>query len=204
MLAAAMLTLQHSLALLQCLNRFLITQPACVLAQLLQSWPTLCDPVDCSPSGASVHGDSPGKYTRVGCHALLQGTFPIRRLSLQISCSSCGPPGKPPSPNSCCCFSSPLLLPSCLLFQVCVHCRKITNWVSTRKRINTRSHDLILIRIFSKYIYIHTYVHSCLVTQSCIISCNLVDCSLLGSSVHGNFQVRILEWVATSSSRGSF
>ena len=160
MLAAAMLTLQHSLALLQCLNRFLITQPACVLAQLLQSWPTLCDPVDCSPSGASVHGDSPGKYTRVGCHALLQGTFPIRRLSLQISCSSCGRPGKPPSPNSCCCFSSPLLLPSCLLVQVCVHCRKITNWVSTRKRINTRSHDLILIRIFSKYIY--TYIPTCI------------------------------------------
>ena len=22
---------------------------------------TLCDPVDCSPSGSSVHGDSPGK-----------------------------------------------------------------------------------------------------------------------------------------------
>ena len=27
----------------------------------------------CSPSGSSVHGDSPGKNTGVGCHALLQG-----------------------------------------------------------------------------------------------------------------------------------
>ena len=26
-----------------------------------QSCPTLYDPVDCSPSGSSVHGDSPGK-----------------------------------------------------------------------------------------------------------------------------------------------
>ena len=31
--------------------------------------------MDCSPPGASVHGDSPGKNTGVGCHALLQGTF---------------------------------------------------------------------------------------------------------------------------------
>ena len=32
---------------------------------------TLCDPRDCSPPGSSVHGDSPGKSTGVGCHALL-------------------------------------------------------------------------------------------------------------------------------------
>ena len=35
----------------------------------------LCNPVDCSPSGSSVHGDSPGKSTGVGCHAFLQGIF---------------------------------------------------------------------------------------------------------------------------------
>ena len=29
--------------------------------------------MDCSPPGSSVHGDSPGKSTSVGCHALLQG-----------------------------------------------------------------------------------------------------------------------------------
>ena len=40
-----------------------------------QSCPTLCDSMDCSPPGSSVHGDSPGKNTEVGCHALLQGTF---------------------------------------------------------------------------------------------------------------------------------
>ena len=28
---------------------------------------TLCDPMDCSPPGSSVHGDSPGKDTAVGC-----------------------------------------------------------------------------------------------------------------------------------------
>ena len=32
----------------------------------------------CSPPGSSVHGDSPGKNTGVGSHALLQGIFPTQ------------------------------------------------------------------------------------------------------------------------------
>ena len=34
------------------------------------------------------------------------------------------------------------------------------------------------------------------VVQSCLTLCNPVDCSLPGSSVHGVFQARILEWFA--------
>ena len=34
--------------------------------------------------------------------------------------------------------------------------------------------------------------------------CNIMDCSLPGSSVHGILQARILEWAAMLSSRGSF
>ena len=41
------------------------------------------------------------------------------------------------------------------------------------------------------------------VTQSCLTLCGPMDCSLPGSSVHGIFQVRVLEWVAISFSRGS-
>ena len=41
---------------------------ACVCAKLLQSCLTLCNPVDCSLPASSVHGDSPGKNTGVGCH----------------------------------------------------------------------------------------------------------------------------------------
>ena len=37
------------------------------------------DPMDCNPPGTSVHGDSPGKNTGVGCHALLQALFPTQR-----------------------------------------------------------------------------------------------------------------------------
>ena len=34
--------------------------------------------MNCSPPGPSVHGDSPGKNTGVGCQALLQGIFPTQ------------------------------------------------------------------------------------------------------------------------------
>ena len=43
-----------------------------------QSYPTLGDPTDSSLPGSSVHGDSPGKNTRVGCHDFLQGIFPTQ------------------------------------------------------------------------------------------------------------------------------
>ena len=39
------------------------------------------------------------------------------------------------------------------------------------------------------------------VVQSGLTLCDLIDCSLPGSSVHGIFQARILEWVAISFSR---
>ena len=54
----------------------------CLVAQ----WcPALCDPMDCSPPGSSVHGDSPVKNTGVGCHSLLQRIFLTQR-------SNMGPP----------------------------------------------------------------------------------------------------------------
>ena len=40
-------------------------------------------------------------------------------------------------------------------------------------------------------------------TPSCVQLWDPVDCSLPGSSVHGIFQARILEWVTMSFSRGS-
>ena len=44
---------------------------------------------------------------------------------------------------------------------------------------------------------------SVLVAQSCLTLCNLTDCVLPGSSVHGSLQARILEWVAIHFSGGS-
>ena len=66
-------------------GRFLTTEPTGKpLSWLLWcsqrlSCLTLCDSMDCSPPGSSIHGDSPGKNTGVGCHAFLQGIFPTQR-----------------------------------------------------------------------------------------------------------------------------
>ena len=71
---------------------------ACMLSRL-----TLCHPTDYSPPGSSVHGDSPGKNTGVGCHALLQGIVPTQGSNPHLLCLlhqqadslPTGPPGKP-------------------------------------------------------------------------------------------------------------
>ena len=41
-------------------------------------------PMGCSPPGSSVHGDSPGKNTGVGCQFLLQGIFPTQESNLGL------------------------------------------------------------------------------------------------------------------------
>ena len=48
-----------------------------------------------------------------------------------------------------------------------------------------------------------SFVRAGSVIQLCPIPCNPTDSSLPGSSVHGIFQARILEWVVVSSCRGT-
>ena len=57
-------------------SRPLFNATQSVLRLVAQSCPTLCDPMDCSSSGSSIHRDSPGKKSGVGGHALLQGNLP--------------------------------------------------------------------------------------------------------------------------------
>ena len=122
-------------------------------AKSFWSWSTLCHCMDCIPPDFSVHGDSPGKNTGVGCHALLQGTFPTQGLNpcllllLHWQVGSL-PPASPGKPND----------------EVAV----------LRSVANLR-----------------------------LTLCNPMDCCPPGSSVHGIFQARILEWFAISFSRGS-
>ena len=79
-----------------------IKQHAVCLAA--QSCPTFCDSMDCSPPGSSVHWDSPGKNTGVGCHALLQGIFPTQGSNpglLHWRCiPSLGPTEPPEKPKN--------------------------------------------------------------------------------------------------------
>ena len=72
----------------------------CVNLLVAQSCLTICETMDCSPSGSSAHGDSPGKNTGVGCHALLQGIFLTQEsnshlLHWQADSLPAEPPGKP-------------------------------------------------------------------------------------------------------------
>ena len=55
--------------------------PLCSVTKLC---PTLCDSMNYSPPGSSVHGDSPGKNTGVGCHFLLQGICLTQRSNLYL------------------------------------------------------------------------------------------------------------------------
>ena len=71
-----------------------------MLCWVAQSCPTLFKSMDCTPSGSSVHGNSLGQNTGVGCHALLQGNLPNpgiepRSPALQADSLPSEPPGKP-------------------------------------------------------------------------------------------------------------
>ena len=64
-----------------------------------QSCLTLCDAMDSNLPGFSVHKDSPGRNTGVGCHALLQRIYPNpgiepRTPALQADSLPSEPPGK--------------------------------------------------------------------------------------------------------------
>ena len=56
----------------------------CVHAKSLQSCPALCDLMDCSPPGSSVHGIL--QERTLECCFLLQGIFPTQGSNLRLLC----------------------------------------------------------------------------------------------------------------------
>ena len=69
----------------------------CLVALLC---PTLCNPMGWGLPSSSVHGDSPGKNTGVGCHALLQGDISNPGIesespAFQVNSLLSEPSGKP-------------------------------------------------------------------------------------------------------------
>ena len=70
--------LKKNICVCVCVCAHACVHTLCLVAHLCL---TLFYPMDCSPLGCSVHGDSPGKNTGMGSHALLQGIFPIQGLS---------------------------------------------------------------------------------------------------------------------------
>ena len=70
-------------------------------------------------------------------------------------------------------------------------------------------YEYVFLSLVSSYsILVHCYLQlwvicCCSVTKSHLLLCNLMDCSLPGSSVHWSSQARILDWAAISFPRGS-
>ena len=63
-------------------RRLLLGRKAMTNLRLVaQSCPILCNPM--GPPGPSVHRDSPGKNTGVGCHAILQDDKPRQHIKKQ-------------------------------------------------------------------------------------------------------------------------
>ena len=60
-----------------------LQQRVCVCVQL---YPTLCNPMDCSPPGSSCPWDFLGKKTGTGCHFLLQGISLTQGSNPHILC----------------------------------------------------------------------------------------------------------------------
>ena len=57
-------------------------------AKSLQSFPTLCNPIDGSPPGSPIPGDSPGENTGVGCRFLLQSMKVKSESEVTHSCAT--------------------------------------------------------------------------------------------------------------------
>ena len=83
---------------------------ACLRAKSLQSCPTLCNPMDCSPPGSSFHGIFLARILEWVGISFSRGSFQPKDRTL-VSCVSCiadslptGPPGKPVYTYTCCIF----------------------------------------------------------------------------------------------------
>ena len=51
---------------------------------LVAQFPPLCDPMDCSPPGSSVHGILQARILQVGSHSLLQQILLTQGLDLGL------------------------------------------------------------------------------------------------------------------------
>ena len=67
-----------------------------------QSYPTLSDPMDCSPPGSSIPWDFPGKSTGVSCYCLLQYEVDLK---IESHCFSFGEGNG--NPLQCSCLENP-------------------------------------------------------------------------------------------------
>ena len=127
-----------------------------VKLSIAQLCPTLCNPMDCSPPGSSVHGNSPSKNTGVGCYAFIQGIFLTQGSNLWS-------PGKGNGyPLQYSCLKNPHRQRSLVGYSPCSH-----------KELDT-TEQLTLCNLSVQFSS---------VAQSCLTFCDPMDCSIPGLPV---------------------
>ena len=103
-------------------------------------------------------------------------------------------------------ISSHSLLPLPQPLAICQHIWKTQQWHRTGKGVfipvPKKSNAKWMFKL-ALHLFHMLAKHESEVAQSCPTLCDPMECSLLGSSLQGILQARILEWVAISFSRGA-
>ena len=192
-------------------------------SEVTQSCLTLCDPMDWSLPGSSVHGISRQEYWS-GLPFPSPGNHPDQRIepwspSLQVDTLPSEPPDKRRQ-----CLPTPGAWPEPLggalgrgSSETMPHSEKFLSALYLKFRKRMEVFVTVVVQPHSRVwlcdptdcsspgfpVPSPTPESESEVAQPCPTLCYPVNCSPPGSSVHGIFQARILEWVAISFSRGS-
>ena len=123
--------------------------------------------MDCSPSGSSVHGDSPGKNIGVGCHALLQRIFLTQGSNPGLPCcrQTIYHESHQGSPRILEWVAYPLSTgtsqPMNRTGVSCITGGFFTSWITREAYIYIYTHTHIYIHTYiHTYIYIHTHIYA--------------------------------------------
>ena len=128
---------QTCISCISCISRRFFTTSATWetlnMCLVTQSCPTLCDIMNCSPPGSSVHGDSPGKNIGEGCHSLLQGIFWTQGLNpglphcrwILYLLSHQGSPNKQCDPTKSVNIFRITKMEDCMMIEYCLKCMRL-------------------------------------------------------------------------------
>ena len=145
---------------------------------------TLCDPMDCSPPGSSVHGIFQAIVLEWVAISFSKGSSQPRdrtRVSRIVDR----------------CFTIWATEDTCTLMSI----SELFTIARTWKKPRWPLADEWIRKLWYIYTVEYSVQFSCSVVSDSIVT--PMDYSLPGSSVHGIFQAIVLEWVAISFSRGS-
>ena len=139
---------------------------------VVQSCPTVWNPMDCSPPGSSAHG-----ILQARTLPFSRGSYILQIEDVVYSSSFC------------------IFHPEAVALHPGFNVIRLSLVSKLLGNMSGKVHQKAITWIWKW--------SESEVTQSCPTLCDPTDCSLPGSSIHGIFPARILEWVAVSFSRGS-